>query len=294
VLTISKAGRFLALSLLGLITVGVLPWVAKAAEPADPMPVAADPNFPIDTEEHYVAWMEAHRKDDPKMLHLRWERSRFLLKNGDVTRDLEMRAFLWTPRERFVIPKTIGHVYDSAFLDIGYGVTISGPHLVMHMTTSLDVKPSDKVLEIGTGSGYQSAVLSALTSHVYTVEIIEPLGKRTRGVYDKLIEDGYDTYKAVHTKIGDGYYGWEENAPFNKIIVTCGIDHIPPPLLKQLAVGGTMVIPVGPPGHQIVLAVHKLQDANGNITITREDIYGGRKEVPFVPFTKEGGGTWNH
>ncbi len=291
----AAASCILAFGLIGTRALAQAAATAPAPPPASTAapPIAFDPSFPIDTEINYSDWIQKHHPEDPKWLPLKWERSRVMLGNKDILRDPEMRAFLFTPRERFAQPKTIAHAYDSAFLDIGYGVTISGPHLVMHMTTSLDVKPTDKVLEIGTGSGYQSAILSTLTSSVYTIEIIDPLGKRTRENYDKLIADGYDLYKNIHTRIADGYYGWEEAAPFDKIIVTCGIDHIPPPLLKQLAVGGTMVIPVGPPGHQTVLAVHKIQDAQGNLTITRENIYADNKIVPFVPFTKEGGGTWN-
>ena len=104
----------------------------------------------------------------------------------------------------------------------------------------------EKVLEIGTGSGYQSAYLSNLTDKVWTIEIIKPLAERTRGVHDALIARGYTEFKSINSKQADGYYGWEENAPFDKIIVTCGIDHIPPPLLQQLKTGGIMVIPVGP------------------------------------------------
>ena len=139
-------------------------------------------------------------------------------------------------------------IYDVDYLDIGFGVTISGPHLVGRMTSSIDVKMGEKVLEIGTGSGYQSAYLSNLTDKVWTIEIIKPLAERTRGVYDALIERGYTEYKAIKSKNADGYYGWEEAAPFDKIIVTCGIDHIPPPLLQQLKPDGIMVIPVGPAG----------------------------------------------
>ncbi|HLY56121.1 MAG TPA: hypothetical protein VKS60_11220, partial [Stellaceae bacterium] len=131
---------------------------APAAPPVSAAPVIADDtSFPIDSEEAYAAWIQKHDPEDPKWLPQKWERSRVMLENKDILRDREMRAFLFTPRERFVQPKTITHAYESAFLDIGYGVTISGPHLVMHMTTALDVKPTDKVLEIGTGSGYQSA-----------------------------------------------------------------------------------------------------------------------------------------
>jgi protein-L-isoaspartate(D-aspartate) O-methyltransferase len=116
------------------------------------------------------------------------------------------------------------------------------------------------------------------------------LAERTRGIYDKLIERGYTEYKAITSKNADGYFGWEEAAPFDKIIVTCGIDHIPPPLLQQLKSGGIMVIPVGPPGAQRILKVVKEADAEGQVTVKRSDIYNGRP-VPFVPFTKLDGET---
>ncbi|MGB7698960.1 MAG: protein-L-isoaspartate O-methyltransferase, partial [Methylovirgula sp.] len=143
----------------------------------------------------------------------------------------------------------------------------------------------EKVLEIGTGSGYQSAYLSNLTDKVWTIEIIKPLAERTRGVYDRLIKRGYTEFKAIATKNADGYYGWNEAGPFDKIIVTCGIDHIPPPLLQQLKPNGIMVIPVGPPGAQHILKVVKDQGADGSIRVARSDIYNGRI-VPFVAFTK--------
>jgi protein-L-isoaspartate(D-aspartate) O-methyltransferase len=152
------------------------------------------------------------------------------------------------------------------------------------MTTSIDVQKGEKVLEVGTGSGYQSAYLSNLTDKVWTIEIIKPLAERTRATYDELIAAGYSEYKSINTKNADGYYGWEEAAPFDKIIVTCGIDHVPPPLLKQLKDGGIMVIPVGPPGAQHVLKVIKQKADDGAITVARSDIYNGRV-VPFVPFT---------
>jgi protein-L-isoaspartate(D-aspartate) O-methyltransferase len=174
---------------------------------------------------------------------------------------------------------------------------MSGPHLQARMTNVIDVKRGEKVLEIGTGSGVQSAYIANLTENAFTIEIIAPLAIRTRGVYDRLTDKGYNEYKHVKSKSADGYYGWEEHAPFDKIIVTCGIDHVPPPLLQQLKPGGVMVIPVGPPGAQRVLKIAKTQGADGSITTTREDIYGG-KIVPFVPFTKLEGnqivGTHNH
>ena len=253
------------------------------------------PTPPMDKKEAFVKFMQEHFKHDARMLGWRYDRYLALLHNGDLYQDRskEARAFLLTAREKFTLERNQGRAYDHAFLDIGYGVTISGPHLVMRMTSALDVQPTDKVLEVGTGSGYQSAILSHLTNNAYTVEIIEPLHQRTKGVYQSLVAAGDKEYSNVHMKNGDGYYGWENFGPFNKIIVTCAIDHIPPPLLSQLAMGGTMVIPVGPPGSQTLLAVKKELGPDGQVKITREDVYKGRKKVSFVPFTKQGGGTWS-
>jgi protein-L-isoaspartate(D-aspartate) O-methyltransferase len=134
-------------------------------------------------------------------------------------------------------------------------------------------------------------MLSYLTDKIYTVEIIDPLAKETDNLYEQLANSAYPEYANIKRKSDDGYYGWEEFAPFDKIIVTCGIDHIPPPLLKQLKIGGVMVIPVGPPGAQVILKVSKSQDDKGNIVVSREDIYHGRKKEAFVPFTNKEGGT---
>src|SRR5579863_5598603 len=240
---------------------------------------------PIDSREKFVQWGVAQRGEDPKYLAERFDRYVALVRNEDVWDSRHKRAFLMTPREKFVLQQNLGRAYDHAFLDIGWGVTISGPHIVGRMTSTIDPKLGEKVLEIGTGSGYQSAYLSHLTDKVFTIEIIKPLAERTRATYDQLIKDGYEEFKAITSKNADGYYGWEEHGPFDKIIVTCGIDHVPPPLLQQLKDGGTMVIPVGPPGAQRVLKVVKTKGADGSITVARSDIYNGRI-VPFVPFTK--------
>ncbi len=245
-----------------------------------------------ETPNDFLQSMKVLRKDeDQKYLQQRYDRATVLIQNKDLIREKEIRAFLLAPREKFCRSWNLGRAYDHAYLDIRHGVTISGPHLVGRMTSALDVQPGDKVLEIGTGSGYQSAMLAYLTDKVYTVEIIDPLAIETDGIYEKLASSGYPEYANIKRKSEDGYYGWEEFAPFNKIIVTCGIDHIPPPLLKQLAVGGVMVIPVGPPGAQVILKVTKTMDDQGNFTISREDIYHGRKKEAFVPFTKKDGGT---
>ena len=249
------------------------------------------PQPPIDSKEKFVAYMVEKRHEDPKMLAWRFDRAQAMIENKDVWREKELRAYLLTPREDFVLDRNRSRAYDHAFLDIGYGVTISGPHLVGRMTSTIDVQPGERVLEIGTGSGYQSAVLAHLTDEVYTIEIIEPLGKRSAANYQRLAAAVYPEFANIHTKVADGYFGWAEAGPFDKIIVTCGIDHIPPPLLQQLKPGGIMVIPIGPPGRQHVLEVKKEVDSSGNVTVSRRDIYNG-KIVNFVPFTKAGGGHW--
>jgi len=265
-------------------------WVPKGDR--SPFDIATLPRPPLDSREAYLEFMAKNRPDKKEMVIKRYDRYLAVVRNRDAWRDKEKRAFLMTPREDFALEEKSARAYDHAFLDIGYGVTISGPHLVSRMTSAIDVQPGDKVLEIGTGSGYQSAVLSYLTDKVYSIEIIEPLAERTSKTYEELAQEGYPEYANIRRKAADGYYGWQEFAPFDKIIVTAGIDHIPPPLLQQLAVGGIMVIPVGP-FPQVVLKIQKVRDKDGNITITREDIYGGRKKVGFVPLTKAGGGNWS-
>jgi len=258
---------------------------SKLALAKVPTEFAFDLIPPMDSEEKFVAWGVAQRGEDPKFLAERFSRFTAMVRNEDIWDDRHKRAFLLTPREKFVLQQNLSRAYEHAFLDIGFGVTISGPHIVGRMTSTIDPKQGEKVLEIGTGSGYQSAYLSHLTDQVFTIEIIKPLAERTRGIYDALAKDGYTEFGKIQSKNADGYYGWEEHAPFDKIIVTCGIDHVPPPLLQQLKPNGIMVIPVGPPGAQRVLKVVKNQEGDGPITVARSDIYGGRI-VPFVPFTK--------
>lgn len=260
-------------------------FVPVLASAAVPKAYTTDMVPPTESKEAFVEWMATNRGEDKKFLGQRWDRYQALIQRNDLTNEQTKRAFLLTPREEFVRKISLAHTYDDNFLDIGFGVTISGPHAVSRMTSVLDIQKTDKVLEIGTGSGYQSSILGHITDKVWTIEIIKPLAERTRGIYDGIIAKGYSEYKNVNTKQADGYYGWEEAAPFDKIIVTCGIDHIPPALLKQLKTGGMMVIPVGPPGAQHVLKITKEANPDGTIKISRSDIYNG-KVVPFVPFTK--------
>ncbi len=249
---------------------------------------------PVDSFDAYKAWITDHTPHEEPWITMRWERAQAALVHydpPDITHERVLKAFLRTPREYFCREWNLDRAYIHNFMSIGYGVTISGPHIVARMTDVLNPQPDEKVLEIGTGSGYQAAFLSELSNYVYTIEIIEPLAKETDALYDSY-EETHPQYKNVKRKIGDGYYGWEEYAPFDKIIVTAGIDHIPPPLIQQLAVGGEMVIPVGPPSVQQLLHVTKTRDEDGNVILKRRDIYEGTgraDKVQFVPFTSEGG-----
>jgi protein-L-isoaspartate(D-aspartate) O-methyltransferase len=155
------------------------------------------------------------------------------------------------PRHEFVPESQRNFAYRDEPLPIGYGQTISQPSLVAFMTDKLDLKSTDRVLEIGTGSGYQAAILSQLVAWVYTIEIVEPLARRAMADLKRL---GYNN---VSVRIGDGYKGWPEYAPFDAIIVTCAPDHIPQPLVDQLRDGGRMVIPVGETGDQSLYLLQK-------------------------------------
>jgi protein-L-isoaspartate(D-aspartate) O-methyltransferase len=187
-------------------------------------------------------------------------------------------------KSKFIRDRNKHLAYDHRYLPIGYGATITDPWVVSIMTQILNPDFDHRVLEIGTGSGYQASILAELSNHVYSIEIIEELLDETDQIYNRMEKD-YPEYANIIRKADDGYYGWEEYAPFERIIVTCGIDHIPPDLLKQLTPGGIMVIPVGPPSGQTLMKVEKKVDINGNIFFDREKIMS----VKFIPFvTKEG------
>ena len=216
---------------------------AAVAASAPAVALAAD-GPPLSSKAAFVAWMTANRPaEEPQYLERRWDRYQVLLSFNDLWTPADKRAFLMTPRQEFCLPEDKDNAYVGHYLDIGFGVTITPPGTMGRMTSALDIRSSDKVLEIGTGSGFQSALLTYLTPHVHSIEIIPELAARTRGVYDRLIGAGYREFSAITTRNSDGYNGWEEAAPFDKIIVTCGIDHIPPPLLQQLKPSGIMVIP---------------------------------------------------
>ena len=248
-------------------------------------------SMPIETKEAWMSWMRRNRNDDPVFLEQRWEWAQELVFSSELKRPEDVRAFLLTPREHFVRVNNKGLEYANTWLPIGYGATITDPDVVSMMTTTLNLNPGEKVLEIGTGSGYQGAILSYLTKDVYTIEIIKPLFIETDALYRKW-EATFPSYTVINRKLGDGYYGWEEYAPFDKIIVTCAIDHIPPPLLKQLSPGGIMVLPLGPPGRQYIMEVKKFVDEDGTVTLSRRDVYNGLS-VGFIPFRDEKGGSYS-
>jgi len=177
------------------------------------------------------------------------------------------------PRHEFVPEKYRLFAYEDSPLPIGEGQTISQPYIVALMTECLNLEGKEKVLEVGTGSGYQAAILSELSKEVYTIEIVEPLAERAEELLKKL------GYRNVKVKCGDGYLGWEEYAPFDGIIVTCAPDHIPQPLIDQLAESGRMVIPVGETQFPQVLKL--IEKREGKVTIWNV------VPVRFVPMTGE-------
>lgn len=191
-----------------------------------------------------------------------------------ITDQAVLDAMRRVPRHEFV-PEDLRHAaYEDHPLPIGEGQTISQPYIVALMTEVLHLLPGERVLEIGTGSGYQAAVLAELTDQVYTIEILEDLGKRGEETLRRL------GYSRVRVKIGDGYLGWEEHAPYDAIVVTCAPDHIPQPLVDQLVEGGRMVIPVGRGYRQELYLVEKKEGQ-----IRQTDII----PVLFVPMTGEHG-----
>jgi protein-L-isoaspartate(D-aspartate) O-methyltransferase len=183
-----------------------------------------------------------------------------------------LQAMAKVAREKFVPKELAARAYEDRPLPIGHGQTISQPFIVAFMTQELKAKPGDRVLEIGTGSGYQAAVLAELVGEVYTIEIVKPLADNAE---IRLRELGYSN---VHVKAGDGYKGWPEHAPFDAIIVTAAPDHIPQPLAEQLKEGGRMVIPVG---GTFVQRLNVLEKHGGALKQT------AAIPVKFVPLTRD-------
>lgn len=184
-----------------------------------------------------------------------------------------LKSMRTVKRHLFVPENNVSHAYDDRPLSIGFGQTISQPFIVAYMTEAINPKPEFKVLEIGTGSGYQAAVLAEIVKEVYTVEIIPELGNAAAERLKKL---GYDN---VHVKVKDGYFGWTENEPYDAIIVTAAAEFVPPPLIAQLKEGGKIVIPIGSPYmNQTLMLIEK----KGKKITTKSLL-----PVVFVPFTRK-------
>ena len=190
-----------------------------------------------------------------------------------ISDELTLEAMRSVERHRMVPESMREHAYEDRPLPIGNGQTISQPFIVAFMTQAINPGPDMKVLEIGTGSGYQAAVLAEIVDEVYTIETVEALAESAK---KKLNEMGYDN---IHFRVGDGYHGWEEHAPFDAIIVTAAPESIPPKLVEQLKIGGKMVIPVGPTSSTQQL---QLVEKKKNGKIKTENLF----PVRFVPFTR--------
>ncbi|WP_249066705.1 protein-L-isoaspartate(D-aspartate) O-methyltransferase [Halalkalibaculum roseum] len=245
--------------------------------------LSAIPNFrPIEAAKRYklnnkvtAAMQDTIEWEKPRFSERREERYQMVkraIKGRGVTDKATLEAMRQVPRHLFVPEDRRSNAYENRPLPIGYQQTISQPYIVGYMTQLLELDEGEKVLEIGTGSGYQAAILSELTPYVFTIEIVEELGKQARERFESL---GYHT---IETKIGDGYKGWPEHAPFDAIILTAAADDIPEPLIEQLKPGGVMVLPVGDSGlTQRLLRVRKTED--GKIETER------KLPVRFVPMT---------
>ncbi|MBC7361553.1 MAG: protein-L-isoaspartate(D-aspartate) O-methyltransferase [Candidatus Aminicenantes bacterium] len=178
-------------------------------------------------------------KEDTWFVKKREQMVKAQIKSRGIKDERVLKAMLAVPRHLFVPPEYQKEAYEDYPLPIGEGQTISQPYIVALMTEVAGIKPGEKVLEIGTGSGYQAAVLSHLTDKVFSIEIRENLARRAADLLISL------SYHQVKVRWADGYFGWPEEAPFDAIIVTCAANHIPPPLFQQLKEGGRLVIPVG-------------------------------------------------
>jgi protein-L-isoaspartate(D-aspartate) O-methyltransferase len=189
-----------------------------------------------------------------------------------------LAAMRRVPRHDFVPPERRHLAYRDRPLPIGFGQTISQPYIVASMTEELQLDADDRVLEIGTGSGYQAAVLAEITPHVFSIEIVEPLARSAARVLRQL------EYDKVQVRHGDGWHGWPEAGPFDAIVVTAAPSQIPPPLIRQLKRGGRMVIPVGP-AYATQTLVRVSKDMDG--TVRTRNLYA----VRFVPFTRSAGKT---
>ncbi len=261
-------GTILACIVLGLLHVLPIPQTAPAQdEPTTAQPTTQESQPATQPEEAWQPPRFDARQDDRDRM------ARVIRRYGLVDPTI-LKAMAAVPRHEFVPKDYQRRAYADTPLPIGFGQTISQPYIVAEMTRQLNLTAKSRVLEIGTGSGYQAAVLTELTPRVYTIEIVGPLAGAAATRFERL---GYDVIQARH---GDGYYGWEEAAPFDAIIVTAAAAQVPPPLLKQLAPGGRMIIPIGGPmAVQSLTVIDKAEDG----TVRSRSIMA----VRFVPFLRK-------
>lgn len=224
----------------------------------------------------FIGFLSQARGENPAFLGQRWDLVQTLVQSGHLWNKADIEACLLTPREEFIPEARRDRTYKPVPIDIGQGGVISDPFVIARMNSELNLKSGERVLEIGTGSGYQAAYLSHLTDQVFSVEVVKVLQERARVILDVLSARGYDTYRSIQLKHSDGYFGWSDEDSFDKIIVMCGIDHIPPSLLRQLRPDGVMLVPVGPPGAQQILRIRKTIDEDGKTTVSRTSLLGGR------------------
>lgn len=237
-----KSLSFILLSIVSL-------WIVEACQPTSK--TVLGPTNALET-----SLPTAPKPTEPESFRIKREQmvEQQILARG-ISDEAVLEAMRVVPRHLFVPEDMIPFAYDDRPLPIGYGQTISQPYIVALMTESLQVKPGDKVLEIGTGSGYQAAILAELKANVYTIEIIPELATQAE---ERLTSLGYEE---IHVRNADGYFGWAEEAPFDEIIVTAAPDHLPQPLAAQLKDGGRLIIPIGPVGFiQTLWLFEKIED----------------------------------
>jgi protein-L-isoaspartate(D-aspartate) O-methyltransferase len=250
----------LALSI-ALIIVVYFGLFARSPAELDEIDNSSNGTLPVEDGEPKDAFYEA-----------RMAMVRNQIQNRDVDDPDVLKAMSRVPRHNFVPWEQRSHAYEDHAMPIGYGQTISQPYIVAVMTEALRLKPGkSRALEVGTGSGYQAAVLAEICKEVYTMEIVSPLATRSNSTLKDL---GYNN---VHVRNADGYFGWEENAPFDAVIITCAASHIPPPLVEQLADGGRLVLPLGSPHTWQTLTI---VEKHGNETTVKYLF-----PVVFVPMT---------